>query len=110
MGQSIANSVIRKPAGFLNQKAGEKRFRLSRHLPSHALRFFIEHYWIVRWDLRGREPYLQETLPHPCVHLVIERGRSGIVGVMTGKFSHLLADEGRVFGVKFRPGAFYPFL
>lgn len=110
MGRSITNPEISKPAGILNPKAGEKRFRLSRYLPSHDLAFFVEHYWIVRWDLRGREPYLQETLPHPCVHLVIERGRSGVVGVMTGKFSYLLADEGRVFGVKFRPGAFHPFL
>jgi AraC-like DNA-binding protein len=30
--------------------------------------------------------------------------------VVTGRFSYLLKDEGWVFGVKFRPGAFYPFV
>ena len=106
----IANPKIGKPAGILSPKTGGERFRLSRHLPPHNLGFFVEHYWVVRWDMRGREPYLQQTLPHPCVHLVVEKCRSGIVGVMRGKFSYLLADEGTVFGVKFRPVAFYPFL
>lgn len=94
----------------MNPKAGEKRFRLSLHLPSEELGFFVEHYWIVSWDLRDREPYLQEVLPHPCVHLVIEKDESRIYGVMREKFSRLLAGRGRVFGVKFRPGAFYPFI
>ena len=100
-----------KPKGLLNPGAGEERFRLSRHLPSQDLGFFVERYWIVEWDLRGREPYLQENLPHPAVNLVIERGRSRIYGVeVKGKSSYLLSGKGRVFGVKFRPGAFYPFL
>lgn len=101
---------LAKPRGILNQKAGEKRFRLSLHPPSSDVGFFVEQYWIVRWDLRDREPYLQETLPHPCVHLVIERDQSRIVGVVRAKFSYLLTGKGIVFGVKFRPGAFYPFV
>jgi AraC-like DNA-binding protein len=70
----------------------------------------VEHYWIVRWDLRGEEPYRSETLPHPCVHLVIQKDQSRVVGVATGKFSVLLEGNGWVFGVKFKPGAFYPFV
>lgn len=100
-----------KPMGILNPKTGEKKFRLSRHLPSQDLKFFVERYWIVEWDLRGEEPYLQENLPHPAINLVIEKGASGIFGVVSrGKFTYLLTGKGRVFGVKFRPGAFYPFL
>ena len=29
---------------------------------------------------------------------------------MSGRFSRVLKGKGRVFGVKFRPGGFYPFL
>ncbi len=101
---------IGKPRGILNQKAGEKRFQLSRQLPAHDLSFFVEFYWSVSWDLRGQEPYVQETLPHPCVHLVFEPGQSMIFGVSTGKFSRLLEGKGRVFSIKFRPGGFYPFV
>lgn len=97
-----------KPRGILNFAAGEKKFQLARCLPSPELRCLVEHYWIVQWDLRGQEPYRQETLPYPSIHLVIERGQSEVVGVQTGKFTRLLENEGWVFGIKFRPGAFYP--
>jgi AraC-like DNA-binding protein len=103
-------SKLGKPRGILNPKAGEKKFQLSRHLPAQDLTFFIEHYWIVNWDLRGQAPYVSETLPHPSVHLVLEKGKSSLVGVMTGKFSRLIKNKGGVFGFKFKPGAFYPFV
>ncbi len=97
------------PRGVLLRKAGEKRFQLTRLAPSQDLSCFVERYWIVSWDLRGQPPYVQETLPYPCVNLVIEKDRSMIYGVETGKFTRLLEGHGRVFGVKFKPGAFYPF-
>jgi AraC-like DNA-binding protein len=103
-------SNIGQPRGVLNLKAGEKKFQLSRYLPAQDLSFLVERYWIVSWDLRGQEPYVQETLPYPCVNLVFEKDRTRVFGVGTGKFSRLLENTGRVFGVKFKPGGFYPFV
>lgn len=103
-------STMGKPRGVLNLKSGEKKFSLSRHMPSSDLSFFVERYWVVSWDLRGQEPYIQETLPYPCVNLVFEQGQTQVYGVETGKFARLLEGKGRVFGIKFKPGAFYPFL
>src|SRR5215467_1265337 len=103
-------SNIGQPRGVLNFKEGEKKFQLSRHLPAQDLSFFVERYWIVSWDLRGQEPYVQETLPYPCVNLVFEKDQTRVFGVGTGKFSRLLENMGRVFGVKFKPGGFYPFV
>ncbi|MCD9024701.1 helix-turn-helix domain-containing protein [Cohnella silvisoli] len=99
-----------KPVGLLNVNMEKPKFSVSQYSPSADLIHFIEHYWVVRWDLRGQEPHLQETLPHPSVHLVFERDNSRIVGVFKGRFSVLLQEQGAVFGVKFRPGAFYLFL
>lgn len=96
--------------GILNVRAGEKKFRLARHTPAQDLSFFVECYWIVSWDLRGQEPYVQEVLPYPCIHLVFEEERSRVYGVKTGRFTRLLENKGRVFGIKFRPGGFYPFV
>ncbi|HEX6533526.1 MAG TPA: helix-turn-helix domain-containing protein [Gemmatimonadaceae bacterium] len=91
--------------------AGPDAFRERRWTPSPDLAFFIEHYWSVRWDLRGRGPHVQDTLPHPSVHIAFEPGRPMVVyGVVTGKFSVTLEGAGSVFGIKFRPGAFHPFL
>lgn len=110
MARTSEEPGVGKPRGILNPRAGEKRFRLSRRSPSADLAIIVEHYWMIQWDLRGQAPYLSETLPHPSVHLVVEEERSGVFGVMRGKFSRVLEDEGRVFGIKFRPGGFHPFL
>ncbi|WP_248924436.1 helix-turn-helix domain-containing protein [Paenibacillus hamazuiensis] len=98
-----------KPIGLLNGKSGTAKFNLTLHPPAEHLAYFVEHYWIVQWDLRGEEPFFSENLPHPSVHLVFEKNNTRIVGVVTGKFGYLLEDRGAVFGIKFRPGAFYPF-
>ncbi|HEV7243133.1 MAG TPA: helix-turn-helix domain-containing protein [Thermoanaerobaculia bacterium] len=94
-----------KPSGILNTRAVEG---LRRYWASDDLAPFVEHYWIVRWNLA--EPVTAETLPHPSVHMVLERGRSEIVGVMRGRFSRKLEGTGRVIGTKFRPGAFRAFV
>ncbi len=96
--------------GILNRRAGEMKFHLMRHTPTQDLSFFVENYWAVSWDLRGQEPYVQEVLPYPCVHLVFEEERTRVYGVEMGRFTRLLKDKGRVFGIKFRPGGFYPFV
>lgn len=96
------------PKGILNPRAGETRFQLERYLPSDDLRGFVMRYWLVRWHVDT--PYPQQTLPYPCVNLVIERGDARIYGVDTGKFVRILDGAGMCFGVKFNPGAFHPFL
>lgn len=95
--------------GILHPNLAQQKFQLGRYAPSPELAFFVERYWTIRWDLRGEPSHTQETLPYPCINLVIEQNRSGIFGIETGKFSRRLEDHGRVFGVKFRPGGFYPF-
>jgi AraC-like DNA-binding protein len=106
----MITTKLEQSKGILHPKPGAQKFQLARLLPSPDLSFFIECYWIVSWDLRGQGPYVQETLPFPCVHAVFEQDASQIVGVDTGKFSRLLEGKGRVFGIKFKPGAFYPFI
>jgi AraC-like DNA-binding protein len=86
------------------------RFRHERYHPSPHLERYVEHYWVVEWDLRGEAPEPAETLPHPSVHMIFERdGKSRIRGAARKKFSKLLEDKGGVFAVKFTPGGFYPF-
>lgn len=97
------------PRGLLDLTSGEKRFRLARYHPSEELGFFVEFYWIVEWDLTSQADHHQESLPHPSIHITVEHGRSEIVGVVKGRFVKVLHGLGRVFGVKFWPGGFYPF-
>ncbi|UFJ39550.1 AraC family transcriptional regulator [Brevibacillus humidisoli] len=98
------------PRGILNASAAENKFRLTWYPPSTELSLVVERYWIVEWDLTGQEPYRQEKLPHPCVNLVVEKGNTRIFGVEREKTSYLLQGKGKVFGIKFKPGSFYPFV
>lgn len=101
---------VGKARGLLQGAPAPGSFRHERHAPDALLQPFVEHYWTVQWDLRGHPPQRRETLPHPSAHLLIERGCSRIAGVASGRFSRVLEGQGRVFGVKFRPGGFQPFL
>jgi AraC-like DNA-binding protein len=86
------------------------KFKHSRRSPPAALAPWIDHYWLVRWDLRGQEPYTAQTLPHPNFQAVFERSHSLVCGVSTGMFKRTLEGKSHVFGIKFSPGAFRPFL
>jgi AraC-like DNA-binding protein len=99
------------PRGLLRRGVADTtRYRHVRYHPSPDLVPYIEHFWVVEWDLRGKEPELAETLPHPSVHMVFESGgNSRIHGPSRAKFSRVLKNRGSVFAVKFTPGGFYPF-
>jgi len=99
-----------RPRGVLRPPPAEGRLRHARRKPPADLDPWIQHFWSVAWDLRGCKPFLQETLPHPNVHIVFEDRRCRIAGVHTARFSTTLEGESRVFGVKFRAGGFRPFL
>jgi AraC-like DNA-binding protein len=95
---------------MLNLTAIPEQLRLWRYLPAPDLQFFVERYWIVSWSLPEQAPYRSENLPHPCVNLVMTHGQSKVFGAVRGKFAQPLQQHGLAFGIKFHPGAFYPFV
>lgn len=96
--------------GVLNPQSGGTHFDLLRREPSPDLAPFVERHWRVRWDLRGQQPFVQQVLPHPCVNLAFERGQSYVYGVGTRRSGHTIEGADQVFGVKFKPGGFFPFV
>ncbi|MEV1144551.1 helix-turn-helix domain-containing protein [Micromonospora sp. NPDC049799] len=95
---------------ILNPGAAQQKFRFRAVDAVPALRAFVAHYWVVTWDLRGQDPYEQQVLPYPSVNMTFKPGRCRIAGVPRGRFREVLSDSGRVFGVRFHPGGFHPFL
>lgn len=96
--------------GVVAPALAASKFRMARYLPPLDLAPFLEHTWIVEWDLRGQPPFVQRTLPYPSVHLAFDRTRTGVFGVTTGAFDYTLKEAGKVCGLKFRPGGFRGFL
>jgi AraC-like DNA-binding protein len=95
--------------GVLRPDLAATRFRLGRHSPSAALAPFVDYYWVLRWDLRGKPPHTQTILPHPNVNMSFEPSGAGIYGVDRGLFTRPLSGRGQVLGVRFAAGGFRPF-
>lgn len=98
-----------RPRGVLHQRLERGAFTHARRAPSAMLAQLIDHYWQVTWDLRGLPAQQQETLPHPNVQFVVEPGWTGIYGVHTRRFVHMLKGRSQAFGIKFKAGGFFPF-
>lgn len=98
------------PRGVLVQRFATGAFTHRREPPCAALASLVEHYWHVAWDRQGGAPTVQETLPHPSVHIVVENDVDGIYGVHTARYTRLLEGRGFAFGIKFQPAGFQPFL
>ncbi|PXX62505.1 AraC-like DNA-binding protein [Nocardia tenerifensis] len=99
--------------GILHPDEQAKHRSLARLPAGPKVDRFVEWYWAVRWDLRGRPPYRAEVLSYPSVNLTFERTTSGtggfVNGVCTTKFVRELSGAGEVFGVRFRAGGFGAF-
>ncbi|MFS0722500.1 AraC family transcriptional regulator [Paenibacillus sp. 1P07SE] len=95
--------------GVLGLSSSALPFELTRHAPEPALSHLVLHYWVVSWNLHEGQTFDQDVVPNPCVNLVIEQERSGIYGPASSKYTKQLYGRGLVFGVKFKPGGFYPF-
>jgi AraC-like DNA-binding protein len=108
--EEVFDPEVGRARGMLRRPLPAGKLRHVRLRPASDLTSWIAHYWSVKWDLRRDESHIAETLPHPNVHVVFEKNNSVIHGVQTTKFSRKLKGHSLVFGIKFKPGAFRPFL
>ncbi|MFJ6995063.1 DUF6597 domain-containing transcriptional factor [Streptomyces sp. NPDC003090] len=102
----------RDTRGIVEARELLARVRFRRREPAEGLRPFLEHYWLIDWDLA--EPYATHVVPHPSVNLVFQRygdeaAWGEVAGVGLELFTQKLEGRGRVCGVQFRPGGFRPF-
>ncbi len=107
----------RDTRGIVDASGLFARVRFRRRAPAPALRPYLEHYWLIDWDLP--EPYASHVVPHPSVNVVFQQyfqqhtndePFGEVAGVGLDLFSKKLQGRGRVSGVQFRPGGFAPFV
>ncbi|MEU2428581.1 helix-turn-helix domain-containing protein [Streptomyces sp. NPDC007861] len=111
-GATGANGPRRDTRGIVSAPELFTRVRFRRREPAPPLRRYLEHYWLIDWDLA--EPYATHVVPHPSVNVVFQRYGDEepwgeVAGIGLGLFTQKLAGRGRVCGVQFRPGGFRPF-
>src|SRR5580704_701070 len=108
--EEVFDPEVGRARGILRRPLSSGKLSHARRSPPPDLAYWIAHYWMITWDLRGCAPHLAEALPHPNIHVVFEKDNAVVSGIQTRKFSRLLEGRSQVFGVKFHPGGFRPFL
>ncbi len=88
------------------------RVRFRRREPAGPLRPYLEHYWLIDWNLS--QPYASHVVPHPSVNVVFQQFPARepfgeVAGIGLELFTQKLEGRGRVCGIQFRPGGFRPF-
>lgn len=98
----------RGEAAILRPTAAAQHIDISRVAPSPRWSAYVEYYWIVRWDCP--EPYEQQVIPQPCVHVTAEpfdgTPRLLVNGITREPFTRTLHGVGHVVGATFRPASF----
>ena len=101
--------------GVVGRAGSTSLFDLDRWAPSESAGRFVEHFWSVSWDLRGREPLANTVITFPSLHITHEWGtdspRHGfslpntlLHGVVERVFRTTISRHGTVVGARFRPG------
>lgn len=97
-----------RPEAIVRPKAAGQAFEVERIPPSAALAEFVDYYWLVRWQVK--QPFRQQVVPQPRVHVAAERGRLLVHGVSREPFFRTLTGSGHVLGAAFHAGGFRPLL
>lgn len=110
-----APGVFQKPAapyeprGRLDPDGFARHVQFQTQAPGAALRPFVEHFWVIRWDETEAGFHSGEVMHRPYVDVFLSLGWSGIQGTFRGKRSYKAEGSGRIVGARFRPGAFRSF-
>ncbi|WP_165825057.1 helix-turn-helix domain-containing protein [Mycolicibacter senuensis] len=115
--RSCKNTTTQAQLGVVGRAGSTSAFDLTRWAPTPPNDEFVEHFWSVRWDLRGRDPHDNAVITFPAVHLTHEWGtdqlRHGhrlpatlVHGVVTRVFQTRISGCGAVVGARFRPGGY----
>ena len=102
--------------GVVGRARTRSLFSLDRVSPSGGAAEFVDHYWIVRWNLAG-DRHDTTVISFPAVHLTNEwgtdRSRHGhelpavlLHGVVERVFRTTIGGTGTVVGARFHPGGF----
>ena len=100
---------VYKPRGRLDPAGFARHVQFRTVAPPAALAPFVVHCWIIRWDSALGHYDSSEVMHRPYVDVFLSSQESGIQGTFRGKRTYSAAGNGRIIGVRFRPGAFHAF-
>jgi AraC-like DNA-binding protein len=97
------------PIEILDPTHSGQYYSLKTYQPPEQLSLFIDHYWVLRWDIPAGILFTAEAIPSPYINLTLMREGATITGVTTGKYTYNITGSGTIIGAKFKVGGYYPF-
>lgn len=91
--------------GLVGDSRSGQRVDVDIAAPAPPLSALVRNFWSSRWDLRNQPHHELRMLSDPCVSIVVEAGRSRVVGVWTRLFTRTLEGQGEIRAVKLKAGA-----
>lgn len=101
---------VSRDGAILNPAAAATKFTIDRFTPSERVARFVDHYWLVGWNLAPGAEHRQRVLSHPVVNLTIGSAGLRVTGPSRNVVERLLVGSGWAIGAMFRPGGFWPLL
>lgn len=107
----VTERKIPQTSGVLFKQKSFQHITLRQFVPRKKVALpWLDHLWLVTWDMPRGETYEQKTLPYPTCHMVLDpQQNSGLFGCSTGRFDYCLSGKGAVIGARLQPGAFRAF-
>ncbi|MCG7216450.1 helix-turn-helix domain-containing protein [Paenibacillus mucilaginosus] len=101
---------IYQTGGKLDPSGFERHINFETYVPPVCLTPFVNHFWTIRWNIATGQPYISEQVMHrPYVDVYLSAHESGIQCSFRDKRDYEAADNGRIIGARFKPGAFHAF-
>ncbi|WP_210275306.1 helix-turn-helix domain-containing protein [Martelella soudanensis] len=97
------------PRGRLDPTGFDRHVRFRTRLPCEPLRRFLDHFWVIRWDVSENAYHSAEVMHRPYVDAFLSLDWSGVQGTFRGKRVYEAHGSGRIIGARFLPGAFRSF-
>lgn len=97
-----------KPDAIVRPTEAARHIDVRRVAPAGRWAGLVDYHWYVGW--RVDEPFEQQVVPQPRIHLAAEHGRLLVHGVSRAPFFRRLSGRGHTLGVAFHPGGFRPLL
>lgn len=97
------------PRGRLDPAGFDRHVRFRTRLPGEPLRPFLDHLWVIRWEVSEHAYHSTEVMHRPYVDVFLSLDWSGVQGTFRGKRVYEAHGSGRIIGARFLPGAFRSF-
>lgn len=94
------------PVEVLDPVHAAQYYSLVMPTPPASLLRYVDHYWIMRWDVPNGQSFTAEVIPTAYINLTCMPEGARVTGVTTGKYRYEVSGSGVIVGAKFLPGGY----